>query len=155
MNRVLAVDLGTRRLGLALSDPSGTLAAPLATIAHRNRRSDLSQIVRLAEAHQVERIVVGCPRNMDGTRGPAALRAEAFAAALRRMARTPVEMWDERLTTVSAERALLASNVGRTRRRDVRDRVAAAFILQAYLDARRPREAGTAPNTPLPAKHRG
>ena len=151
MNRVLAVDLGTHRLGLALSDPSGTLAAPLVTIAHRDRQSDLSQIVRVAEAHQVERIVVGCPRNMDGTKGPAALRAEAFAAALRRMVRTPVEMWDERLTTVSAERLLVASDVRRTRRREVRDRVAAAFILQAYLDAQRRREAGMTP-PPAPGK---
>ena len=143
MNRVLAVDLGTRRLGLALSDPSGTLAAPLLTIAHRDRQSDLSQIVRVADAHQVERIVVGCPRNMDGTSGSAALRAEAFASALRRMVRTPVEMWDERLTTVSAERMLVASNVPRSRRRGMRDQVAAAFILQAYLDARRRRAAET------------
>ena len=143
MNRVLAVDLGTRRLGLALSDPSGTLAAPLLTIVHRDRQTDLSQIVRVAEAHQVERIVVGCPRNMDGTSGSAALRAEAFAAALRRMVRMPVEMWDERLTTVSAERMLVASNVPRSRRRGMRDRVAAAFILQAYLDAQRRREAET------------
>jgi len=151
VNRVLAVNLGTHRLGLALSDPSGTLAAPLVTIAHRDRQSDLSQIVRVAEAHQVERIVVGCPRNMDGTKGPAALRAEAFAAALRRMVRTPVEMWDERLTTVSAERLLVASDVRRTRRREVRDRVAAAFILQAYLDAQRRREAGMTP-PPAPGK---
>ena len=110
--------------------------------------------MKVAEAHQVERIVVGCPRNMDGTRGPAALRAEAFAAALRRVVRTPVEMWDERLTTVSAERMLVASDVRRTRRRDVRDRVAAAFILQAYLDARRHREVGTTPR-PAPGKDTG
>ena len=143
MNRVLAVDLGTRRIGLALSDASGTLAAPLVTIPHSNRRRDLLQIVGVAEAHQVDRIVVGCPRNMDGTSGSAALRAEAFAAALRRMVRMPVEMWDERLTTVSAERMLVASNVSRSRRRGMRDRVAAAFILQAYLDAQRRREAET------------
>ena len=153
MSRVLAVDLGTRRIGLALSDASGTLAAPLVTIPHSNRRRDLLQIVGVAEAHQVDRIVVGCPRNMDGTSGPAARRAEAFAAALRRMVGTPVEMWDERLTTVAAERILLAADVRRTRRRAVRDRVAAALILQAYLDARGRREAGAPPTAP--AKDRG
>ena len=154
MSRVLALDLGSRRLGLALSDAGGTVATPLLTIAHSDRRRDLGEIAKVAAMHRVDRIVVGWPRNMDGTSGPVAKRAEAFAAALRRMVQIPVDMWDERLTTAAAERALRASNVRRTRRRAVRDQVAAALILQSYLDARRIREAG-AVSEPEPAKGGG
>jgi putative Holliday junction resolvase len=136
VTRILAVDLGTRRIGVALSDPTGTVAAPLATIAHRALRKDLAELAALALRHGVGRIVVGWPRNMDGTSGPAARRAETFAEALRRLVAVPVDLWDERLSTVSADRALREASVRRARRRVVRDRVAAAVILQAYLAAR-------------------
>lgn len=136
MTRVLGVDLGTVRIGVALSDPTGSVASPLDTIVHRDRRKDLAAVAAAARAHGVERIVVGWPRNMDGTVGPAAKRAEAFAESLRQIADVPVDLWDERLSTAAAERSLREASVRRGRRREVRDRVAAALILQAYLDAR-------------------
>jgi putative holliday junction resolvase len=136
LTRVLAVDLGTRRIGVALSDPAGAIASPLETIIHRERHRDLAEVARLARAHGVSRIVIGWPRNMDGTSGPAAKQAEAFARALRQTVDAPVDLWDERLSTAAAERALRDANVKRGRRRAVRDQVAAALILQAYLTAR-------------------
>jgi len=136
LTRILALDLGTRRIGAALSDPTGSVAMPLDTILHRERRKDLAAIAALARARGVERIVVGWPRNMDGTSGQAAKQAEAFARALRQMVAVPVDLWDERLSTASAERTLRDASVRRDRRRAVRDQVAAALILQAYLTAR-------------------
>lgn len=136
MSRVLAVDLGSRRIGVALSDPTGTVAAPLHTIPHRERRKDVAAVAAVAQARGVERIVLGWPRNMDGTSGPAARRAEAFAEALRRVAGVPVDLWDERLSTVAADRSLRDSDVRRTRRKALRDQIAAALILQSYLERR-------------------
>ena len=136
MTRVLGVDLGTVRIGIALSDPTGAVAAPLETIIHRERQKDLAAVAALAQTHGAARIVVGWPRNMDGTSGPAARRAEAFAASLRQIVNVPVDLWDERLSTAAAERTLRDASVRRARRRAVRDRVAAALILQAYLSAR-------------------
>jgi putative Holliday junction resolvase len=153
LTRVLAVDLGSRRIGLALSDSTGTVATPFDTIPHRERRRDLEAVAAVARAHGVERIVVGWPRNMDGTLGPAATRAEAFAGALRGIARVPVDLWDERLSTAAAERALREASVRRDRRRAVRDRVAAALILQGYLAARPwERESSAAGEQPPPAR---
>jgi putative holliday junction resolvase len=136
VSRILGIDLGTRRIGVALSDPTGTVASPLATLPHRSLREDVDRIVALCTAHAAGAVVVGWPRNMDGTFGPAAKRAEQFARALRRAVPVPVELWDERLSTIAAERSLIAGNVNRRRRQLVRDRVAAALILQAALDAR-------------------
>jgi len=137
VSRVLAVDLGTRRIGVALSDPGGTLASPLLTLPHRSLPRDVEEIAALCRAHAVGTVVVGWPREMRGGSGPAARHAEAFARALRRAVAVPVELWDERLSTAAAERALVGAGVRRARRRAVRDRVAASLILQAYLDARR------------------
>jgi putative Holliday junction resolvase len=137
VSRILSLDLGTRRIGVALSDPTGTVALPLQVVVHTDRRGDLTAVAKLAAAHEVARIVVGWPRNMDGTRGPAARRAEAFATALRRMVAVPVDLWDERLSTVAADRVLRDTRTRRTQRRAARDRIAAALILQGYLTARR------------------
>ena len=137
MSRILSLDLGTRRIGVALSDPTGTVALPLQVVVHTDRRGDLAAVAKLAAAHEVARIVVGWPRNMDGTLGPAARRAEAFATALRRMVAVPVDLWDERLSTVAADRVLRDTRTRRTQRRAARDRIAAALILQGYLTARR------------------
>jgi len=138
VSRVLGLDLGTRRIGVALSDPTGTVASPLLVLAHTDRRRDLAEVARLATSHGVARIVVGWPRNMDGTRGGAARRAEAFAASLRRAIGVPIDLWDERLSTVAADRTLREAGARRDRRdrrRAARDRIAAALILQAYLGA--------------------
>lgn len=141
--RILAIDLGTRRIGFALSDPTGTIASPLETIAAGGAagRRAAAQVAELCRRHDVARVVVGWPRNMDGSRGPAAKLAEAFADRLRAALPVPVELWDERLSTAAADRTLIEAGVRRDERRHARDRVAAALILQGYLNVRR-RDAG-------------
>lgn len=135
--RVLALDPGTRRIGVALSDPSGTIAQSLAVIPRTGWRSVLTEIRRLVERHQVERIVVGLPLRMDGTEGDAATAARAFAARVAAAVGLPVELQDERLSTAEAERTMVAQRAARASRRERRDAVAAAVFLQAYLDRRR------------------
>ena len=138
MRRILAIDPGTRRIGVALSDPTGTIATPLATItAVGGAGRIIEQVLELSRRHDVTAVVVGWPRNMDGSRGPVARHAEAFAERLRAALRVPVELWDERLSTAAAERTLLEAGLRRDERRRLRDRLAAALILQSYLDAHR------------------
>lgn len=136
MSRLLAVDYGTQRIGVALSDPTGSVASPLLTFVHRSLREDAERVAALGREHQVEAIVVGLPRRLDGTEGEAARRVRNFVRALQRATPLPVVLWDERLSTVAAERSLLEGDVSRKMRREVRDRVAAALILQAYLASR-------------------
>jgi putative pre-16S rRNA nuclease len=137
VGRVLAIDLGTKRIGIALSDPTAMIATPLETITGAGGRRAAERVADLCRRHDVAAVVVGWPRNMDGSRGPAARQAEAFAERLRTALSVPVELWDERLSTAAAERALIEADVRREERRRSRDRVAAAVILQGYLDARR------------------
>ncbi len=137
--RILAIDPGTRRIGVALSDPTATIATPLETITAAGERRAAEQVAALCRHHEVARVVVGWPRNMDGSRGPSARHAEALAERLRAAVSVPVELWDERLSTAAAERTLIEADVRRDERRRTRDRVAAAVILQGYLDARRNR----------------
>jgi putative Holliday junction resolvase len=134
MGRVLGIDLGTRTLGLALSDEGWTIAQPLRTLRRIGPRKDVEAVARLMEESEVERVVLGDPRNMDGSPGQLAGEVERFAAALTAATGRPVDLWDERLTTVAAERALLEGNVRRDRRKKVIDQVAAALILQGWLD---------------------
>jgi putative Holliday junction resolvase len=136
--RVLAVDLGERRIGLALSDPSGTLASPLRTIeVSGDPERDRLAVVDAAREAEAQVIVVGLPRSLSGREGPAARRARAEASALAEVAGgIRVELHDERFTTREADRALAAAGKrGRERRARV-DAAAAAIILQSYLDAR-------------------
>ena len=132
--RVLAVDPGTRRVGLALSDPSRTIATPLPAEPAEPEASLPERLAAIAKAKEAERIVVGLPRQLDGTRGPAAAAAERLASRLRKESGLPVDMEDERLTTASAERSLIEAGVRRERRKRVVDSVAAAILLQTYLD---------------------
>jgi putative Holliday junction resolvase len=135
--RVLAVDLGEQRIGLALSDPLRITAQPLETLRCVGPRKDLQAIVDRARQHDVARIVVGLPLLLSGEEGAKAADAREVAERLRRRLRdVPVELWDERLTTVQAERAMIEGNVRRRARRKRVDTVAAALILQSYLDAR-------------------
>lgn len=135
--RVLAVDLGKRRIGVALSDAAGVLATPLTVIASRGAESDIKQIVELATEHHAERIVVGMPLAMDGTVGPEAKRVQGFIELLSRSSTVPVESWDERLSTVAAEREMLAAGASPAQRKHWRDAVAASLVLQSYLDRMR------------------
>jgi putative Holliday junction resolvase len=133
----MAVDTGSKRVGLALSDPSATIAQALATLPAEPAGTLAARLAEMAQTHGAERIVVGLPRRLDGTRGPEAAAAEQLASELRQASGLPVEMVDERLTTVAAERALIADGVRREKRRLSIDRVAAALMLQAHLDRRR------------------
>jgi putative holliday junction resolvase len=136
--RALGVDPGTKRIGLAVSDRSGTIASPLMVLRRsRSKQHDLHELARIARAEEAEVIVVGLPLNLDGSRGPAARAAEAEADRLASLVDVPVELHDERLTTVTAERDLMAAGLDALERRQVVDKVAAAIMLQSWLDARR------------------
>ncbi len=132
--RVLALDIGERRIGVAISDAGGTIALTVGVIPRRSRRQTFADIQALVDAHQAERIVVGLPLRMDGAEGEAAAGARMFAERLREVVPLPVELQDERLSTAEAERVMIAGDVRRSRRRAARDAVAAAIFLQTYLD---------------------
>ena len=134
--RVMGLDYGERRIGIALSDPLGLTAQPLTTLERTSLDRDLDALAALLRRHGVRRIVIGLPLSLKGERGERARAAEGFGRRLQRATGVPVESWDERLTSVQAERALLEGDVSRKRRREVIDRTAAVFILQSWLDAR-------------------
>lgn len=132
--KVLAVDWGWTKYGLAVSDDLGLTAQGLGTFPRRSESQMLDAIAeRVGDLH-VEVIVVGLPRNMDGSDGPSAEAARAFAKALAERSQAPVHLWDERLTTFAAERMLIDAGVRRRARRGLVDQVAATLILQGYLD---------------------
>jgi len=135
--RILAVDPGSKRVGLALSDPTATIAQALATVPAEPAATLAARLAQIAKANEAARIVVGLPRRMDGTRGPEAMAAQALADEVRKASGLPVELVDERLTTVAAERSLIAAGVRREKRRLSVDRVAATLLLQGHLDRRR------------------
>jgi putative Holliday junction resolvase len=135
--RVLALDVGSRRLGVAVSDPTGTVATPLATVPRRSP-ADESAISRLAAEQAAGTVVVGLPVSLSGRQGPAARAVLAYVDQLRELLPgLAFELADERLSTVAAERALVSGGVRRRARREVVDQVAASVFLQAWLDARR------------------
>lgn len=133
--RVLAVDPGSKRVGLALSDPLGITANPLPSLPAEPLETLAERVAAVALAREAERLVVGLPRRMDGSEGPEAAAARRLAGALRASAKLPVSLYDERLTSAQAERALLAGDVSRADRRRLSDQVAAALILRSYLDS--------------------
>jgi putative Holliday junction resolvase len=136
MGRILAVDPGSRRVGVAVSDPTATIAQPLGSVPAEPASTLVERLAGLAREQEATHLVVGLPRRMDGGQGPEAKAARALAEELRRASGLPVTLVDERLTSVAAERALLATGASRARRRQLSDQVAAALILQSYLDAR-------------------
>jgi putative Holliday junction resolvase len=138
--RVLGVDPGARRIGLALSDEDGCFASPHATLPGGALEASARSISDAARALQAERIVVGWPLSLDGTEGEAARKARLLSERVRELSGLPVVLWDERLTSRAAERELRASGMSRERRRAATDRVAAALLLQSYLDAERARD---------------
>ena len=137
--RYLGLDVGEKRIGVALSDETATLASPLTTLARAGVRRDTAAVADLAQRHDVAAVVVGLPLNMDGTRGAQAEKVIAFADALRRRIRVPVVPRDERLTTVEAEEWLREAGMGWRERKRVIDQTAAVVILQEYLDLREER----------------
>ncbi len=132
---VLAVDYGGRRVGLALSDPTGTATRPLANVERRGDDQAAREVAAVARASGARAVVVGLPLRMDGTEGPQAQAARRFAERVRQYTGLPVHLWDERLTTVQVERLLVSGGVRRRRRRALRDGLSAAVLLQSFLEA--------------------
>jgi putative Holliday junction resolvase len=132
--RVLGLDVGDKRIGVAVSDEMGWTAQPLKVIKRVSLEKDCRAVVQEMETFQADRVVVGLPRNMDGSLGPQAEKTKAFAQALGRLITAEVILWDERLSTQAAERVLLQADLSRAKRKKVIDKVAAGIILQGYLD---------------------
>jgi putative Holliday junction resolvase len=135
--RILGLDVGEKRIGLAISDPLGITAQGLGVLNRQDLATDLAQLLDLARKWRVQEIVVGLPRHLDGRLGGAAPEILELARSLGESLGVKVVTWDERLTTVEAERVLLQADLSRRRRRKVVDQVAAVLILQGYLDSRR------------------
>lgn len=142
--RLLAIDLGEVRIGLALSDPTQTIASPAETLeVPRNQDGPaLDGLVNAVARHEVVGLVVGEPRQLDGSEGAPAQRARWFAERLRERTGLPVALWDERFTTTEAERVMIAQDASRAERKRSIDGVAASLVLQAVLESQRRRRAG-------------
>ena len=135
--RAMGLDVGTKTVGVALSDELGLTAQALTTVRRSGMRADLGELLLLIEAHQVSQLVVGLPLNMNGSESTSAQTARQLGDALAAKSGLAIEYWDERLSTVAADRILLEANLSRAKRRKVVDQLAAAIILQGWLDAHR------------------
>jgi len=132
--RILAIDHGSRRIGIAVSDELKMIAQPLEFIPAEPFAEFLARLLELLREKEVELILVGLPRNMNGSVGPAAQKVQEFVAALKSNVAVPIRTWDERLTSVQANRLLIQGNVRREKRKEKVDQMAAAILLQSYLD---------------------
>jgi putative Holliday junction resolvase len=133
--RILALDHGTKRIGIAVSDELKMIAQPLEFVPAEPFSAFLTRLKELLSEKEIELILVGMPRNMNGSYGPAALKVEEFVATLRRSVTVTVKTWDERLTSAQANRYLIEGNVRRDKRKEKVDQMAAAILLQSYLDS--------------------
>jgi len=134
MRGLAGLDLGTVTIGVAVSDTFQSVATPLETIKRKKFTADADKLLEILQARSIAGIVLGLPRNMDGSEGPRCQSTRAFARNLSRLTDLPITYWDERLSTVAAERALLEADTSRKRRSEVIDHVAASYILQGALD---------------------
>jgi putative Holliday junction resolvase len=134
--RVLAIDHGTKRMGIALSDPSGMIALPLEFIPAEPFNAFLDRLKTLIREKEVDMILIGMPRNMDGSYGPAAAKVREFVAVLKETIAIPIQTWDERLTSAQANRILIQADIRRKDRKEKVDQAAAAILLQSFLDSR-------------------
>lgn len=132
--RILALDVGEKRIGIALSDALGWTAQGLESYTRTKKSDDYIHISDLINKHQATLCLIGLPKNMDGSIGYQAERVQAFADELKEVISVPIEFWDERLSTASARRTLIEANVSRKKRKNVIDKIAAVNILQGYLD---------------------
>jgi putative pre-16S rRNA nuclease len=132
--RILALDHGSKRIGVAVSDETKTIAQPLEYIPAEPFANFLARLKELLAEKEISLVLLGLPRNMDGSYGPAAQKVEAFAAALKTAITVPIKMWDERLTSTMANKILIQGKVRRDKRKEKVDKMAAAILLQSYLD---------------------
>ena len=134
--RILSLDHGTKRVGIAVSDELKMIAQPLEFVPPEPFQAFLSRLNQLLQEKEVELILVGMPRNMNGSYGPAAIKVQEFVEKLKTQLKVPIQTWDERLTTVQANRLLIEGHVRRSERKGKVDKMAAAILLQSYLDSR-------------------
>ena len=134
--RILGLDVGSRTIGLAVSDPLGITAQGLETIRRRNKKTDFQQLEKVIQKYEIRELVVGYPLRMSGVEGIQAEKMQHFANELRQRFQLPVHLWDERLTSAQANRLLRETDMSIKRRGEVVDRMAAVLILQSWLDAR-------------------
>ena len=132
--RILALDHGTKRVGVAVSDETKTIAQPLEYIPAEPFAAFLERLKKILAEKEVDFILIGMPRNLDGSYGPAAQKVETFVAVLKTAVTVPIKTWDERLTSAMANRILIQGNVRRDRRKEKVDKMAAAILLQSYID---------------------
>jgi putative Holliday junction resolvase len=133
--RILGLDIGDRTIGIAISDPLGFTAQGITTIRRKNITIDMDELLKICKEYSVETIVAGLPKNMNGTVGPQSEKVLAFCEILKEKIDIPIKMWDERLTTVAAHKAMLEADLSRAKRKKLVDKVAATYILQGYLDS--------------------
>ena len=145
----MGLDIGEKRIGVALSDPLGIMAGALTVVERITDDAAVKQIIDLARENEVERIVVGMPRSLDGSLGKQAQAVQSFVDLLKEHTQLPVVTWDERLSTVAAERTMLEVGMKRDKRKKQRDSLAAAFILQGYLDRQKSCASGQGPKKSL------
>ena len=135
--RALGLDVGQKRIGVALSDPEGILASPLTIVDATDTEQAINNISDLCDQYQIERIVVGMPRSMDGTLGKQAEVVQQFVSQLANIIKITIDTWDERLSSIEADRAMIAAGTKKDKKKKLRDAIAAAIILQGYLDRKR------------------
>lgn len=134
MKRILGLDLGQKTIGVAISDPLGFTAQGLTTIRRNSKGKDIEDLKKICDDYSVETIVIGLPKNMNGTIGPSGEIAMEFGKIVEEELKIKVEFWDERLTTVAAHKAMLEADLSRNKRKKIVDKVASTYILQGYLD---------------------
>jgi len=133
--RILGLDVGDKTIGVAVSDPLGFTAQGIKTILRKNKKMDLEEIKSICTEYNVDTIVVGLPKNMNGTIGPQGEKVLNFSELIKESTNLKVVMWDERLTTVAATRAMLEADLSRAKRKKIVDKIASTYILQGYLDS--------------------
>ena len=132
--RILGLDVGSKTIGVAISDPLGWTAQGITTIRRSKKEKDIEEIKRLCKEYSVETIVIGLPKNMNGTIGESGERVLELSKIIKEATGIKIEMWDERLTTVAAHKAMLEADLSRGKRKKIVDKIAATYILQGYLD---------------------
>ncbi|PRR77022.1 putative Holliday junction resolvase [Clostridium liquoris] len=133
--RILGLDVGDRTIGVAISDPLGLTAQGITTIRRKGIDKDIEELEKICAQYDVEKIVSGLPKNMNGTLGPQSEKVLGFCDVLKTKISLEIIMWDERLTTVAAQRAMLEADLSRSKRKKIVDKIAATYILQGYLDS--------------------
>lgn len=132
--RILGLDVGQKTIGVAISDPLGFTAQGITTIRREKKSKDIEELKKICDEYKVETIVIGMPKNMNGTIGFAGEKIQEFAELIKEEIGIKIEFWDERLTTVAAHRAMLEADLSRGKRKKIVDKIAASYILQGYLD---------------------